>query len=242
MVKDIHKLLKENEKLIQDNLNLQKKLTEASEVIESIKKGNIDAVYSPDSEFAKVLVAKTADHAYRKFIENMSEGVVTIHSDGIIVYSNSTFAAMINKPLEKVLGSDIRNFIPSEYTEIFELFFTENSGNNSKVELSLINSKRERTHFSVSLNKLQLQDFEAINLVWTDVTFQKKAEERLMTVNKNLKSAIADLIFSEDKVIILNDRLKENIKILEEANTELSTFAHIASHDMQEPLRKIFCL
>ena len=177
--------------------------------------------------------------AYRRFIENMSEGVVTLHTDGIILYSNSSFAKMVNLPLEKVIGTNFRNFIPIEYIENFERFFNEYPENNSKFELSTWNHEGIRSYFIVSLNKLQLQDFVALNLVWTDVTDQKKAEEKLMTVNEKLKRAIEERIFSENKVVILNNKLKENIKILEDANIELATFAHIASHDLQEPLRKI---
>src|SRR6202022_1081476 len=64
-------------------------------------------------------------------------------------------------------------------------------------------------------------------------------EKNIKTFNENLKKAISERIFSEKKISILNNKLKENIKILEDANIELATFAHIASHDLQEPLRKI---
>ena len=71
MVKGINDLIKENEKLIRDKADLTNKLNEANEVIEAIKKGNIDGVFIANSKTENLLVSKSADQAYRKFIENM---------------------------------------------------------------------------------------------------------------------------------------------------------------------------
>ena len=197
MVKDINHLLKENEKLVHEKDELNIKLNEATEIIESIRKGNIDAVFVANNGTEKVLAPKTADQAYRRFIENMSEGVITLHTDGLILYSNSSFAKMVHLPLESLIGTNLRKYIPVEQSEAFEVFFGKYPQHDTNVELSFFNLNGMRRYFSVSVNAIYLQDFMALNLVWSDVTD------------------------------------------LKEANIELSTFAHIASHDLQEPLRKI---
>ena len=64
-------------------------------------------------------------------------------------------------------------------------------------------------------------------------------EQTLKSINKNLESEIHERIASEEKIKDLNQKLLQNIERLESANKELDRFAFMASHDLQEPLRKI---
>jgi len=64
-------------------------------------------------------------------------------------------------------------------------------------------------------------------------------EQKLIAINKHLENEIDQRLLSEEKVKALNLSLQEHIDRLESANKELDRFAYMASHDLQEPMRKI---
>src|SRR5690606_5486922 len=74
----------------------------------------------------------------------------------------------------------------------------------------------------VRLNARQLNHHQKILLAVEDITDQKQTEEALREVNAQLESRIA-----------------ERTRELEQRNHTLQNFVFAASHDLQEPLRKV---
>lgn len=64
-------------------------------------------------------------------------------------------------------------------------------------------------------------------------------EKKLTIVNSNLEKEIEDRKINEEKIKLLNHQLLENNEQLRTTIEELDRFAYVASHDLQEPLRKI---
>src|SRR5215510_10028482 len=64
-------------------------------------------------------------------------------------------------------------------------------------------------------------------------------EKKLLASNEFLQKEIEERKISEQKVKLLNEQLVTNNESLKQMNEELDQFAYMASHDLQEPLRKI---
>jgi signal transduction histidine kinase len=71
-------------------------------------------------------------------------------------------------------------------------------------------------------------------------THQLMMQERKLTAaNANLEKEIEERRITEEKIRLLNEQLLLNNAELKAINEELDRFAYVASHDLQEPLRKI---
>src|SRR5687768_9033160 len=165
---------------------LQLQLQEANETIEAIRSGEIDALVVKNGQEHQLYTLKSADQTYRVFIEKMKEGAVTLNRDGLILYSNSQFASMVNMPLAKVIGLPITDFIPEKFQRVFHEIIERGWQSDSKGDISLKNKNNQLVPFLLSVTSLELDDGHALSIILTDMTAQKEIEQQLKLKNEQL--------------------------------------------------------
>ena len=212
------------EGLLDENRRLRQQLEVANDAIDAIRSGQVDALIVNNNGKHQLYTLKTADQTYRVFIEKMNEGAVTVNREGLILYSNSRFASMVNLPLEKVIGLSFETFIPRHALRKFNELISDGWEEDRKEEIELIDHSGRLVPCLLSCNTLELDEGVALSIILTDLTILKDAEKQLKIKNEQL----ADAHSATEK---LNNELEDTVK---ERTNELflsrEHFKHLANN------------
>jgi two-component system phosphate regulon sensor histidine kinase PhoR len=211
-------------------------LEESNDTIEAIRSGEVDALVVKDKDGHQIFTLKSADHTYRIFIEQMTEGAVTLNEDNLVLYSNSQFASMLGLPLEKVIGQSFNNFIEPDYQDTFNSLISKAWDVNIKGELKLRRLDEEERPVLISLKTLELDEGTSMSIILTDLSSQKEAQKLLQKKNEQLEEAqkIAQQLNAN-----LEHTVKERTSELE-INIKEKTKAEEDLRRNQERLTRIF--
>ncbi|MDP9042469.1 MAG: PAS domain-containing protein, partial [Bacteroidota bacterium] len=166
-------LLKKAQKLSRENKAIRKQLQDAKNYIDSLNAKDIDALVISGSKHLKVFTEKTADQVYRLFVENMNEGAVTLSSNGTILYCNLNFAAMVELPMQKVIGSKFKKFIDFSKDD-FDALSKTGRVTAIKEEVFLQVNGFKTIPVLISVNALRLDDETVLSIILTDLTVQHR--------------------------------------------------------------------
>ena len=173
--------------LQQEVEELRFQLAEATDTIEAIRTGQIDALVVHGDEGHQLYSLKSADQTYRFFIEKMTEGAVTLNPQGLILYCNSRFASMVNYPLSQVIGVSFIDFVAEDDKDTYKELFQQSWKSDCKGEILLCGANAATTPVQLSLTTLELEEGFSLSIILTDLTTQKRTQQQLKESNLQLE-------------------------------------------------------
>ena len=158
--------------------DLRARLAEAEEALRTIRNGEVDAVVVKGGRGKQVYTLRGADRVYRQLIETMSEGAATLSADGVILYGNVRLAEMLGRPLDQVLGTALRKYLPPADRQALDAIFAQARTAVARQEINLKNSEGRLVPVYLSASRLQNERTEMVFcFVLTDLTEQKRQEQ-----------------------------------------------------------------
>jgi len=184
-------MIKTKKQLIIENKKLQSRLIEIEEALTAIRNGEVDAIMVSGRKGEQVYSVSSAETPYRTFIEEMSEGAVTLTKEGTIIYCNQRFAEIVKSPHEKVIGSSLKRFITPDDNSKLDNFLAQLTHDKHDVLIvTLTNTSYLR--LSIHLLPPYLQGDNYI-IIATDISDLKKKEFELNEIIYKLVNHIKEL-------------------------------------------------
>lgn len=177
-------MVKTREQLVIENETLRSSMHEMEDALDAIRNGEVDAIMVSGSKGDQVYSISSADAPYRTFIEEMSEGAVTLTTDGTVLYCNQRFAKIVQSPYEQVIGSSFKRFIAPNDNSKLDSFLAQLTHQKHDV---LIVTLTNALYLRLSIHHLPsyLQGDNFI-LIATDISDLKKKELELIEIIEKL--------------------------------------------------------
>ena len=155
--------------------DLQVRLDEAEDTLSALRNGEVDAIIASGPQGDQVYTLKGADEAYRIMVEEMGEGAVTLTADGLILFSNERFSTMLHRPLERVIGARIEDFVAPEDAGLVSGLLR--SAGRRKAEVRLTTGDAGFVPVYLSIQNVLLSGTACCCVIVTDLSDQKRNAE-----------------------------------------------------------------
>src|SRR5690242_1889150 len=162
--------------LLRQFSKLKERLAEVEDTLDAIRSGSIDALVVRTPRGEQLFTLRGADQTYRALVEAMNEGAVTLNR-GVIAFCNHHFARIARAPLEKVFGSPISAWVPSNEFRALLVGLERGRRQRATLEASLFAADGTEVPVILSASRFSADNQTSICLAVTDITERKAAEQ-----------------------------------------------------------------
>jgi PAS domain S-box-containing protein len=187
------------------NRALETALREASETLDAIRNGDVDAVVVGGPHGQVVYTLESADRPYRVLVEQMREGAVTLDAQGAIFYCNQSFAELIGRRSEEIIGHAIFDYVQEPGRLAAMLADAGLDGASAEMSLILTNGGLARTNLSVVDMVVEAGDARMLCMIVTDLRQNYERAREVAQANLRLASEIAERRRAEQSLAIALD-------------------------------------
>ena len=193
------KTKKNRPKKASDYKEVLARVAELEETLRAIRMGEVDAVVVSGPIGDQVFTLQGAEHPYRILVETIDEGAATLSDDGTVLYSNRSFAAIFDVPLEKFIGAPIESFVSGEDLQDLRALLKDARTGSARGEIRLRTTDGKARTIRLTLSTNQQLGVEAICAVATELTELVETNEALKVTETSLRQLSARLLQLQDE-------------------------------------------
>jgi PAS domain S-box-containing protein len=212
------------DRLRAENEELRLRLEEAEQALEAIRSGQVDSLVVEGTDGPHIFTLESAAHSYRVLVESMNEGAATLREDGTVLYCNRHFAGLVGVPLQRLMGSALRDHVTEPGRAALEALLERARDGSAREELRLLGADGEEIPAYLSVSSIVDGGWRVLCVVATDLREQRRTQAILAAERAARES---------------EERLRLAAEELRAADQRKDAFLGMLSHELRNPLAPI---
>jgi two-component system NarL family sensor kinase len=163
-------------------------LSDAQATLSAIRRGEVDAVVVESKLGPRVYTLDRAQFDYRSLIESMNEGALVLTRSALVLYANTHFARMVERPLAQLMGSSLYEVVVDADHDAVKHVLSRARRVGATAEVHLQRPPRAPMPAKLSVRRLPDNSGSRVSLgmVVSDLTEVRRREEFLRSYSHHL--------------------------------------------------------